>query len=73
MSENNKSTDLVKKSNLENLVTEGMKIATSQDAINAVSIAAFAKSFLNLDDKQAAALGVGYALLTEHLNKKEVF
>lgn len=61
-----------KKTNLENLITEGVKMATSQDAINAVGIATFAKSFLNLTEKQAVALGVGYALLTEHLNKKEL-
>ena len=62
---------LAKKTNLESLVTEGIKLATSQDAVNAVSIATFAKTFLNLDDKKAAALGVGYALITQHLEKKD--
>lgn len=65
------SKALAKKTNLENLVTEGIKLATSQDAVNAVSIATFAKTFLNLDDKQSAAIGVGYALLTQHLESKK--
>lgn len=56
---------------LETLVTEGIKLATSQEAVNAVSVATFAKTFLNLDDKQAAALGVGYALISQHLEKKD--
>ena len=63
--------EVTKKSNLESLVTEGIKLATSQEAVNAVGIATFAKTFFNLDDKQAAALGVGYALITQHLEKKE--
>jgi len=67
------SKALAKKTNLETLVTEGVKLATSQDAVNAVGIATFAKTFFDLDDKQAAALGVGYALLTQHLEKKEPF
>lgn len=62
---------IAKKTNLESLVTEGIKLATSQDAVNAVGIATFAKTFFNLDDKKAAAVGVGYALLTQHLEKKE--
>lgn len=56
------------KSTLENLVTEGVKLASSQQAVNGIGIATFAKTFFDLDDKQAAAIGVGYALLSEHLN-----
>lgn len=68
MADNSKA--LAKKTNLENLVSEGIKLATSQESVNAVAIATFAKTFLNLDDKKAAAIGVGYALLSEHLEKK---
>lgn len=66
---NNK--EVATKGNLENLVSEGIKLATSQEAVNAVSIATFAKTFFDLDDKKAAAVGVGFALLTQHLDKKD--
>lgn len=60
------------KSNLETLVEEGVKLVTSQQTINGVAIATAMKTFLNLSDTQAAAVGVGYTLLTEHFNKKEL-
>lgn len=59
-------------SNLENLVKEGVKLVSSQETINGVAIATAMKTFFNLTDTQAAAIGVGYTLVTEHLNKKEL-
>lgn len=60
------------KSTIESLVEEGVKQLTNQSTINGVTIATAAKTFFNLTDKQAAALGVGYTLLADHLDKKEL-
>jgi hypothetical protein len=60
------------KSTVESLVEEGIKQFTNQQTINGVTIATAMKTFFNLDDKQAAAIGVGYALLSDHLAKKEL-
>lgn len=57
-------------SNLEQLVSEGVKLLTSQEALNGVTVATAAKTFLNLTDTQAAAIGAGYVLLSDHLNHK---
>jgi hypothetical protein len=59
-------------SNLENLVTEGVKLLTSQETLNGVTVATAAKMFFGLTDTQAAALGAGYVLLTDHLAHKEL-
>lgn len=59
-------------SNLEKLVAEGVKLLTSQQTLNGVTVATAAKTFLNLTDAQAAAIGAGYVLLTDHLDHKEL-
>lgn len=61
-----------KSNNLESIVEEGFKLISSQKTINGLAVATFAKTFFGLDDKQAGAIGVGYALLAEHLSQKEL-